>query len=272
MSDLNLVQDVVMREADGVVWLEVPMGRARALFSTRVGGESLPPRDTLNLGIHVEPDPMAAHRNRERFCRAAGIELSRIALARQVHGSEVRSAEEVWALSRTGAGSRPAADGLLRTALGLTPVVQVADCAAVVVADPASGIGAALHAGWRGAHGMIVENGVRAVAEASGRRVGDLEAAIGPCARGCCYEVGDDVREAFGAQGFPVDALFARRDNGRYLFDLGGAIRHSLQVAGLPEANVHDVGACTLCRGDLFFSYRREGPETGRMWGCLADA
>ncbi len=272
MSDLSLATEVLLREADGVVWLEAPMGRARALFSTRIGGESEPPRDTLNLGIRSEPDPRTAHANRERFCRAVGTELSRVVLARQVHGAEVLHAEEVWALSRTGADSRPAADGLLRIAHGLTPVVQVADCAAVIIADPASGVGAAVHAGWRGTRAGIVRHAASLVAQACGRPTRDLSAAIGPCARGCCYEVGEDVRQAYGQSGLDLAGLFTERQNGRYLFDLGGAVRAALQVAGLDRANVHDTHACTLCRGDLFFSYRRDGPETGRMWGCLADA
>lgn len=265
MSDLALPSGMAMRERQGVVWLEAPMGAARAIFTTRIGGVSSPPRDTLNLAPHVEPDIDLAYHNRSRLCGAAGMGPESVVLCRQVHG---RAIFEVGAA--VVGGEHPEADGLLRVGLGRSLVVQVADCAAVVIAEPSSGIGAVVHAGWRGAAAGIIEEAAARVARASGQPASELRAAIGPCARGCCYEVGAEVRASFT---LPEDAaVFAPGREDRFLFDLGLGILGRLEVAGLSRRNVQDASACTICRGDLFFSYRRDGYATGRMWGCLADA
>ena len=146
------------------------------------------------------------------------------------------------------------ADGQASTLDDLAAVVLVADCLPVALIG--QGGVAMLHAGWRGLAAGVLAEGVRALAEMGVG--GPLAAAIGPGARGCCYQVGDEVREAFAEHGQQV------LDGDR--LDLAAVAR--LQLRQLGVAEVHDTGLCTICTSSsLFFSYRRDGGVTGRQAG-----
>jgi YfiH family protein len=219
---------------------------AHALFTTRRGGVSDGPYASLNLGPWTDDDPGAVTANRARAAAVAGVEPSALAQGHQVHGADVR-------VARMPPAEPDDADGQVTDARDLAPIVLVADCLPIALLG-SSGVGM-LHAGWRGLAAGIVGVGVSAVRELGD---GPLEAAIGPGIGGCCYEVGDEVRDAF------PDDLHARRDGGR--LDLKAITRKHLLVAGVDE--VHDVGLCTMCTPpDLFFSHRRDGPTTGRQGG-----
>ncbi|HEX8122528.1 MAG TPA: polyphenol oxidase family protein [Solirubrobacteraceae bacterium] len=216
------------------VAIELPHG-VRVLFTTRRGGVSAPPFDTLNLGRWTEDDPEAVEENRVRALGLTGAE--RFAYGRQVHGTVVvRDSAEVLDC-----------DGQVVTQPGVAAMALTADCMPIALAAPRAA--AMVHAGWRGVAGGVVEEGVRLT-----RRV--AAAAIGPCARGCCYEVGDEVREAFGLE--PV--------GGRALVDLPAIAAERLRALGVDE--IHDCGLCTMCTDpSLFFSHRRDGGRTGRQAG-----
>jgi YfiH family protein len=220
---------------------------ARALFTTRRGGVSSGPYCSLNLGLGTDDDPAAVRENRRRV--AALAERPTVG-GRQVHGAAVR---------RVTAADPPRgepADGQATARADLAPVVLTADCLPVALAG--GDAVAMLHCGWRPLATGIVAEGVRAIRELG--EDGPLAAAIGPGAGGCCYEVGDEVREAFAAHGGAV-----RR--GRNL-DLKEVARRELIGAGVAE--VHDARICTLC-GDpeLWFSHRRDGGRTGRQAGLV---
>jgi YfiH family protein len=220
---------------------------ARALFTTRRGGVSSGPFRSLNLGLGTEDDREAVRENRRRVADAARRPTVG---GRQVHGAVVR---------RVAAHHPPRgepADGQATARADLAPVVLTADCVPVAVAGRRAV--AMLHCGWRPLAGGIVTEGVRAVRELGDD--GPLTAAIGPGAGGCCYEVGDEVREAFAQHGAAV-----RR--GRNL-DLKAVARRELAAAGVEE--VHDAELCTLC-GDpeLWFSHRRDAGRTGRQAGLV---
>jgi len=256
-------------QRNAVAWLEVRLGRCRAVFSTRIGGCSAPPRDTLNLGLHQETDPSIAVRNRHTFAEAAGIDLESCVLCRQVHGTAVL----VVGMSDAGAGALDQSsrlgesDAMVRSGVGPTLVVQVADCAPVVVADPETGAGACIHAGWRGAAAGVITRSVEALLGLTSKPPSALLAAVGPCAR-AGYEVGPEVWEAFACFGGARERFFSGQSDKRRL-DLGGAVVAALRASGVRLDAITDTGACTLSRPDLFFCHRRDGPETGRMWGCL---
>ncbi|HEY2638119.1 MAG TPA: polyphenol oxidase family protein [Solirubrobacteraceae bacterium] len=224
--------------------LAIDLPAASVVFTTRRGGESAAPYDTLNLGLWTEDDPGAVAENRRRLADPHGLALLS---THQVHGTDVVRAERAH-------DSLPDADGHATATPGLAPLVVTADCLPVAVA--ADGAVAVLHCGWRGLAGGIVAEGVRAVRELGGD--GEVHAAIGPGAGPCCYEVGDEVRAAFAAHG---DAV--RR--GRRI-DLKAIAARELEAAG--AVAVHDTAQCTIC-GDpaLWFSHRREGARTGRQGG-----
>ncbi len=223
------------------------------LFSTRRGGVSPPPYDTLNLGRSTPDRPEAVTANRERLLHSAGLAPDRLATAGQVHGARVVEVDAP--------GHVPECDALVTRARGLALAVTTADCMALLYLAP--GAVAAAHAGWRGVDAGMCEAALRAVCEASGHAPEAVTVHLGPAIRGCCYEVGDEV-----ADRFPIEAV--DRSRGRARLDLPTVARLRLAQCGLPAAHVHDVGACTACEPAWYYSHRRDEGRTGRLWAVAA--
>jgi polyphenol oxidase len=238
------------RQSDGVHWLEASLPGARALFSTRLGGVSAPPFESLNLGLLTGDDPAAVRSNRRRLAAAAGLEIERIAIGRQLHGAEVAEhAGPQQPAPFAAPAEPPEVDGHATAQPGLGLLVFVADCLPIALSGP-RGV-AILHGGWRGLAAGIAGRGAGLV-DAS-------HAAIGPGIGPCCYEVGPEVRAAFAPLGAGLTA-------GRML-DLAEVAHRLLERSGVEVVEVSDL--CTRCRPDLFFSHRGEGPRTGRQAGLV---
>jgi YfiH family protein len=235
------------REREGVRWLEAELPRARAAFSTRIGGISGPPFATLNLG-RLTGDP-GVRENRRRLAAALGVDPASVLIGRQVHATDVVRHEAptdppAFAEPAPGLGE---ADGHATSVPGLVPLVFVADCLPVALVGP-GGV-AMIHCGWRGLAGGIVRRGAA--------EVGATAAAIGPGIGPCCYEVGEEVLRAFASLGDGVA-------EGRML-DLVEVTRRLLAEAGVDDVTA--AGLCTSCERELFFSHRRDGGITGRQAG-----
>jgi len=226
------------RESNGIRWLEADLGGARAAFSTRLGGVSEPPFDSLNLGLLTEDAEEAVAENRRRLAAALGLAPEQVVFARQVHGTRL--------LHHPRAGGVVEADGHIVVEPGLAPLVFVADCLPVALYGP-GGL-AMVHAGWRPLAGGILA--------AAAESVGATRAAIGPGIGPCCYEVGEEVLSAFAGLGDVAE--------GRML-DLPEVARRLLAEAGVES--VESAGLCTSCEAELFFSHRRDRGRTGRQAG-----
>jgi YfiH family protein len=250
------------READGVRWLEARMPGATAAFTARAGGVSGPPFDELNLGIFTEDERDAVVENRRRLASALGFATDRVAIARQVHGAELiahpspRSVRCSFASYEVGSaeGAKtddgiPDADGHLVAEAGMAALVFVADCVPIALAGPKGA--AMLHCGWRGLAAGIIARGVEAI--------GATDAAIGPSIGPCCYEVGEEVLEAFAGLG---DGTAPRR-----MLDLPEVACRLLREQGVER--VEASGLCTSCERELFFSHRRDAGSTGRQAGLV---
>jgi YfiH family protein len=224
---------------------------ARVLLSTRHGGVSPEPFDSLNLGRLTDDDGANVDANRDRLAAAVGLPRERFLYGRQVHGARVRRASE------PPGAERPAEDedGQATALRDAAALVFVADCLPVLLS--AGGAVAALHCGWRPLADGIIGEGITALRELGAE--GPVSAVIGPGARGCCYEVGEDRFEHFA---HVPDARVGERN-----LDLPAVARHDLAGAGVAE--VHDVGLCTICRPDVFFSHRADGGVTGRQAGVV---
>jgi YfiH family protein len=228
---------------NGLDAIELALLGARVRFTTRAGGVSEGPYASLNLGRWTDDDPARVAENRRR----AGGALP-LAFARQVHGTRV--------LRVGGATVEKAiadADGVATAERGVAALVLTADCLPVALAAPAAV--AMIHAGWRGLAAGVLEEGVRALRELGGDDAAPIHAAIGPGAGACCYEVGDEVAAQFPA--------WARTAAGTV--DLKAVAAARLREAGVAE--VTDVGRCTMCEPDVFFSHRASGGLTGRQGG-----
>ena len=219
--------------------------RSRGLlvaFTNRHGGASDPPWDSLNLAARVGDDVNAVAENRARVGRALRFDPARLVFARQVHGVDLLE------IDPGDAGVVGEGDGLVTTRTGPMLCVLTADCAPVVVEGERRV--AVLHAGWRGLVAGVVAAGVARVAPARA-------AWIGPSIRSCCYEVGEEVQDAFEEKGLPVA--------GRRRVDIAAVAAAALRAAGVDDVAM--VPSCTHC-DPAFYSYRRDR-VTGRQ-GALS--
>lgn len=218
--------------------LAIALPGGTALFTTRHGGVSDGPFASLNLGLMTDDDPGRVRENRERVARLSGGRLARI---RQVHGTDVVTAD-----ADADGDATVAADGQVTAERGVAALVLTADCLPIALVAP-EGVGM-VHAGWRGLANGVIAAGVEAL---RGLGAGRVAAAIGPGAGPCCYEVGEEVHAAFGTSGRTVD--------------LKAIARARLEAAGVDV--VHDCGLCTIHEPDRFFSHRRDRGVTGRQAG-----
>jgi YfiH family protein len=237
----------------------VDLPGARAVFSTRRGGVSEPPFDTLNLGFGTADESANIARNRRLIADRYGIAL---AFGRQVHGRDVRLVDEPTPEPEADTDvsgwvqALVPGDGLLTATPGLAPMVLAADCLPIAIAG--GGAVAMVHAGWQGLARGVIPAAVQRLQEITGRA--PLGAAVGPGAGPCCYEVSDELHERFAAGGED----FRRGRN----LDLKAIARHQLLAAGVAE--VGDLGLCTICSDpSLFFSHRRDHGQTGRQAGFV---
>ena len=200
-----------------------------------------------------EPDrgPETREESRERV-RASLREAGRLHFLQQVHGAVVLPAPWV---------GTPEGDAALASEPGLLLGIETADCLPVLLVDPGRRAVAAAHAGWRGTAASVVSRAVEALV-ARGSRPEDLLAALGPSIGRCCYEVGDDLRDTFGPD---ADSFFHPGPRGRPHLDVRALNVQQLLRSGVPSGRIHSVDHCTFCRPDLYFSYRRDGPGSGRM-------
>jgi YfiH family protein len=231
-------------------------------FTARSGGVAPSPRDALTLARHEALDDALVEENWRRALRAIdpGLAVTRLALARQVHGRDVAVVEEpTGPLGHVGE-----VDALVTTVPGLAIAVRVADCVPVVIG--AEGGVAAVHAGWRGAAAGVVGEALHALVAATGVDPSRMGAVVGPHISGARYEVGPEVIDGIAAAGVPTD-VFARRGRGdRWLADVGAAVAWQLREAGV--GRIDATGGCTT--EPRFFSWRTDGPDTGRQAGIVA--
>ena len=232
--------------------IERELPGARVVFSTREGGVSEGPYESLNLGLFTDDEEGRVVENRRRLAAAAGLEPEAIAMGWQMHGAEVREWTRTPArpVFPEPADNLPRVDGHTTSVEGLGLLVIVADCLPVALST-GERVGM-VHCGWRGLAEGVLD---RAIEYFDGEAP---EAAIGPGIGSCCYEVGEEVLERF-------EELEGVAD-GRML-DLRAIARHQLEAGGVER--IEHVDLCTSCRPDLFFSHRRDAGVTGRQGGLV---
>ena len=230
-------------------------------FLGRRGGVSQGAIAGLNIGRGAEDEEEAVAENRRRAVEAV-LPGAMLATVYQVHSPDVVEVRAPWPHDE-----RPRADAMVTREPGLLLGVVTADCAPVLLADRLAGVIGAAHAGWRGAHGGVLENTVAAM-ERLGARRSDIAAAIGPAIAQSSYEVDARFRENFGAED---EGLFAAGRPGHWQFDLEGYAARRLAAAGI--ATIERLGLDTYPAEDRFFSYRRAThrgePTYGRQFSLI---
>lgn len=259
-------------------------------FSTRTGGISNAyGGDSLNLGFTAHDSHSAVERNRQAFALAVVAKKKNkksvpwpIVTSRQIHSDLIHRVAEFPEKPLSG-------DGLVTDTPGILLAVLTADCLPVILVDTERHAVGVFHAGWRGTVKRIVEKGVGEMRRYFSSRPGDLKAVIGPGIRGCCYQVGPEVRDKFESQfsygsslfrvtketdeiheKYPLLFLTSRAPGHSELpeqifLDLAVANRRQLMDAGVPVKNISEVALCTACRSDILFSHRAERGVAGRM-------
>ena len=177
--------------------------------------------------------------------------------AEQVHGASLAMVERRQALPRP----LPGCDALLTAVPGVALLIRTADCLPIFLTDPARGVVALLHAGWRGLAASLPARAVSAFQHGYQSRAAELSVAIGPAIRACCYEVGPEFDEPFGS--------YVQLRNGRRTCDLVGYAIAQLRQCGVRPDRILDTQRCTACEPQQWFSLRREGPSTGRLTSVI---
>ena len=262
--------EIVRQERRGVLFYVCPEMREAGFphgFSTRVGGVSPPPWDSLNLGGSCGDQPDRVSENFRRFCAAVGTDPERLVKNQQVHGDSVRTVTGADVTSFPGQPGTVEADGLLTQERGVCLAAFSADCIPVLLCDPVKKAACAVHAGWRGTALGIAARGVERMAQVCGSDPRDVLAAIGPGISACCFEthadVPDGLRAHMGAGAEPF--LHPIPGTDKYHVDLKGANRSWLLQAGLLPEHIAVCGACTACETETFWSHRRMGTSRGSM-------
>ncbi|MBZ5536793.1 MAG: peptidoglycan editing factor PgeF [Acidobacteriia bacterium] len=273
-KDLHILKSPTL---DGIPWL-------RHGFSTRVGGQSVFPKASLNLGFTEFDLRKAVEANRGAFFEAIGMQGFSVVHLQQIHSNRV-------ALIESGNLTNPniEADAVVTAVPQVVLTVLTADCVPILMVDSGSHAIGVVHAGWRGTAQGIAAKTVETLVRKGGGPASGLKAALGPSIRACCYEVGEDVLAALQKTILGADRYFSRSPGGgkqtlpdersgggagrgkKFLLDLAAANRDQLMEAGLRAENISMSPACTGCQPELFFSHRKENGRTGRMMAAIAS-
>ncbi len=274
-----------MSEKEYVNWqAPVPVIRYKALddtgivvhgFSTRLGGVSEDIYGSMNLSFTRGDDPARVRKNFELIADEIGFDPDHIVGTDQTHTANVRVVS--WEDAGNGITREKAChdiDGQITNVPGLPLITYHADCVPLFFVDPVQKAIGLTHSGWRGTASRIGAETVRMMTKTYGSDPKDIVAVIGPSIGQCCYEVSQDVADAF-REDFTIDETLIRRGKyeGKYMLNLWEANRQILRQAGLPEKNITVTGYCTACHSDRLWSHRITGGQRGSLAAflCLKD-
>ena len=239
-------------------------------FSTRLGGVSDFPKDSLNLAGFDEDAAENIHENRRRFLNAIGGEF-KLATAWQVHCAGIKVVKDQIDVDN----SEERVDGMVSQMSGVLVGVKTADCVPVLIGDSEKGAFAVAHAGWRGTVKSIVVRLIESMQSELGSAPKHMIAAIGPAAGCGNYEIGSDVIQSFSEKFEGSEKYFKATRRGHALADLHLANKDQLLSCGVPLNSIYTAPFCTMARPDLFFSYRLEKQKygkTGRLLSVIGRA
>ncbi len=262
--------EMIRQERHGVPFYASPdpawAGTAHG-FSTRLGGVSPAPIDSLNLGANRGDAPDNVRENFIRFCAAIGADVDALVKNHQVHGDFIRPVTRADIMVRPEVPGAFEADGLITDEAGVCLTIFSGDCIPILLYDPIRRVIAAVHAGWRGTAIGAAARAAEAMARDYGCAPEHILAAIGPGISPCCFETHADVPEGLHSGMGPDAAAFIRplSREGKFSVDLKGANACWLEKAGLNRENIAICSACTACQLDEFWSHRVQGGQRGSM-------
>ena len=247
------------------------VGGVRHAFTTRLGGVSPAPFDSLNFFETGGDTRENVLENYRRLGAATGLDMSRAVGCRQVHGDHIRFVHADDAGTFLYDERTAEADGMLTGVPGVPLVAYSADCCTILLYDPTCRCVGALHAGWRGTALGIALKALVAMMSAYGADPMTIRAAIGPAIGACCFETHADVPDAIRAElSQSADRFITKTENGKYRVDLKQINRLWLLRGGLDPHNVWVHPDCTMCRPERYWSHRRDGARRGGQIAVIA--
>jgi YfiH family protein len=243
----------------------VDQGNLLAGFTTRNGGSSRPPFNSLNLGLGSGDQLSQVEANRAAVARAFDLEPHLLLTVNQVHGSEILVIDQPN--PEVSHFQRVDSDAIITNQRNILIGILVADCFPIILYDREKHAAGVIHLGWRGAAAGLLGRTVKAMGAIFGCQPGDLRAAIGPGVAAHSYEVDRPVRDAFRRGTDQWGRIAEEVSLGHWQLDLQKSIALQLDEAGLGRAAVDMIEECTCCHKETFFSYRRDQGRTGRQMG-----
>ena len=239
-------------------------------FSTRIGGVSQPPFDTMNLSFTRGDDPACVTANFERFCAAIGTSAADVVVSKQEHHPNIRN---ITAADRGRGVTRDRdyddVDGMLTNEPNVVLCTQYADCVPLFFLDPVKRVVGVSHSGWKGTVARIGAVTVERMCRDYGCRREDILAGIGPSIGPCCFEVDAPVYDAFAPMDLFDDGCFRARGE-KFDLNLWEINRRILKAAGLSDEQITVTDLCTRCHNDVFWSHRATGGIRGSLAGMIA--
>ena len=236
-------------------------GRLIHAFSTREGGVSGPPFDSLNLSFKAGDRETNVRENRELLTRTFGLSSHVLQTANQVHGDTVLTIDS----SSPEDPSRTCGDAMVTNRPGIAIGVLTADCVPILLFDPNHEAVAVLHAGWKGTARDLSGKTVRTMMDRFDTDPQALLAVVGPSIGSCCYEVDHAVWVAFSRHHDRWSRWATQVSDERWMMSLSRANIDLLVESGIRPKNIAIFEICTCCQGDLFYSHRRDDGQTGRQ-------
>ena len=236
-------------------------------FTTRNGGSSRPPYNSLNLGFGSGDQQSQVEANRAVVARSFGLEPHLLLTVKQVHGSEILVIDQPN--PEVSHFQRVESDAIITNQRNILLGILVADCFPVILYDRSKHVAAVIHLGWRGTAAGLLERTVMAMREIFDCQAVDISAAIGPGIAAHNYEVDRPVRDLFRQGTGHWQRIATEVRLGHWQLDLQKSIALQLDAAGIDRAAIDTVAECTCCHKETFFSYRRDKGKTGRQMGFV---
>lgn len=230
-------------------------------FSTRIGGISEHPFNTLNLGVNTKDAIENIEGNYSIICNEIGIDKDKLVLCNQVHKDNILVLTEENSYPFTAIEI----DAIITNVPNIPLVTSYADCVPIFMLDPIKKAIGLSHAGWRGTVKKIGKKTIDLMVKNYNSNPEDILIGIGPSIGQCCYEVDESTISMFKNSFYSIDSFVLKQKNNKFLLNLWEANKVTLIEAGIKDKNISLSGICTSCNNNIFFSYRGDNGNTGRM-------
>lgn len=262
--------DFYMKKIGGIKYYAIKSFEEAGLvnhgFTTRIGGVSAAPFNSLNLGIYTDDSLDNIKENFNIVSKAFSTSIEKIVLSNQVHGTNIRIVDDInKARLGTSFSNEEGVDGLVTNLKDVMLCTFYADCVPIFYLDPKKSVIGLAHAGWKGTVNRIAGKMVEIMQQSYDSKAEDILVGIGPSIGLCCFEVNDDVYKIFLDNFSTHKDLYIKEGINKWRINLWKANESILEEKGILSRNISISNLCTCCNNNIFFSYRKEKGITGRM-------